>query len=421
MLERLLLKLMRMLFARGEGKSFLYRDFYCAIKRKGERQRKELSARERKILRNAEEIIYNLSQSPNQKCVYIFQKSFFDRLGLHCFAGGAERYSQDLADIINSLGYQTILIQEADQEVWHKKYNGLDVLGLPSYRALASRLPSPKIAIYSGISDFRNYVKSKKLMISHGVTWDKPNKTRDVEFVRRAVIDFDKIVSVDTNTISCLRTEFGREIGANDCRKFEYIPNYVDKNIFYPSVELKKNNIKILFPRRLCVERGGLIFIDAVSEILKVYDSVNVLLVGFIHDQENERRLKNLMLSFPGRVNHLILKPHEMPSVYRDADITVIPTLYSEGTSLSCIEAMASGNAVIASYVGGLPNLIINGYNGLLISPTLEDIVDSISSLLNDANLRKELSSNALDVSTVFNKERWRESWVKVLDLMLGE
>ena len=76
MLERLLLKLMRMLFARGEGKSFLYRDFYCAIKRKGERQRKELSARERKILRNAEEIIYNLSQSPNQKCVYIFQKSY---------------------------------------------------------------------------------------------------------------------------------------------------------------------------------------------------------------------------------------------------------------------------------------------------------------------------------------------------------
>ena len=58
-----------------------------------------------------------------------------------------------------------------------------------------------------------------------------------------------------------------------------------------------------------------------------------------------------------------------MPQVYRYADIVLIPTKAAEGTSLSCLEAMASGRAVIAGCVGGLSDLIVDGYNGLLLRP----------------------------------------------------
>ena len=54
--------------------------------------------------------------------------------------------------------------------------------------------------------------------------------------------------------------------------------------------------------------------------------------------------------------------PDEMNKAYQNADITLIPSLYSEGTSLSCIEAMACGNAVIATRIGGLSDLIINDF-----------------------------------------------------------
>ena len=54
------------------------------------------------------------------------------------------------------------------------------------------------------------------------------------------------------------------------------------------------------------------------------------------------------------------------------ADVAVVPTLYSEGTSLSCIEAMCAASAVLVTGVGGLSNLVLDDYNGLLVPPTRE-------------------------------------------------
>ena len=45
--------------------------------------------------------------------------------------------------------------------------------------------------------------------------------------------------------------------------------------------------------------------------------------------------------------------PHAMPEILSHMDIALIPTKGTEGTSLSCLEAMAAGCAVIASPVGG--------------------------------------------------------------------
>ena len=180
---------------------------------------------------------------------------------MRCFSGGAERYCIDLADVIKNLGYQAILIQEADQDVWYKKHNGLDILGLPYYELLSSRLSPPELAIYSGVSNFGGCVDSKRLLISHGVTWDKLEKTRDVAFIRQLLLDFDTFVSVDTNTISCLRTEFAREIITNKRCKFFYLPNYVDIDLFRPPANKKKMRLKY-FSRVGCVLKGvGIYFL----------------------------------------------------------------------------------------------------------------------------------------------------------------
>ena len=47
----------------------------------------------------------------NEKSIVIIQHTFFDRDGLHCFNGGAERYVQDLASIIKNSGNIPILLQ----------------------------------------------------------------------------------------------------------------------------------------------------------------------------------------------------------------------------------------------------------------------------------------------------------------------
>lgn len=100
-----------------------------------------------------------------------------------------------------------------------------------------------------------------------------------------------------------------------------------------------------------------------------------------------------------------------MHEVYKEADIVLIPTLYSEGTSLSCLEACATGNAVIATRVGGLCDIIINDFNGYLISPNREALLHAVRTLLDQPELRQRFSTNAMAVAEAFNKRQWKQRW----------
>jgi starch synthase len=66
------------------------------------------------------------------------------------------------------------------------------------------------------------------------------------------------------------------------------------------------------------------------------------------------------------------------------ADIVVVPS-YSEGQGLVAIEAMASGKPLVASNVGGLAEVIVNGETGILIPPKNSGaLADAILTLLAD-------------------------------------
>ncbi len=105
-----------------------------------------------------------------------------------------------------------------------------------------------------------------------------------------------------------------------------------------------------------------------------------------------------------------------MPHIYRQADIVLIPTRSAEGTSLSCLEAMASGKAVIAGCTGGLTDLIIDGYNGLLLRPlTAKSLSESLELLINEPELRRSLGEKAQDTARAFSLEIWKKRWLKLI------
>jgi len=69
------------------------------------------------------------------------------------------------------------------------------------------------------------------------------------------------------------------------------------------------------------------------------------------------------------QVRFLGALPNEkLPAVYRDHSLFVLPS-YSEGMPVVLMEAMATGLPVIASRVGGIPEMIKDGANGILIEP----------------------------------------------------
>jgi glycosyltransferase involved in cell wall biosynthesis len=78
-------------------------------------------------------------------------------------------------------------------------------------------------------------------------------------------------------------------------------------------------------------------------------------------------------------------------AVFSNADIFVYPS-YHEGMPLAVLEAMACGLPVVASRVGGLPDLVHNGVNGLLVEPGQPaQLVAALRQLANDHRLRRQM------------------------------
>jgi glycosyltransferase involved in cell wall biosynthesis len=79
------------------------------------------------------------------------------------------------------------------------------------------------------------------------------------------------------------------------------------------------------------------------------------------------------------------------------------------------LEAMACGVPVVASKVGGIPEILIPGYNGLLVDPgDTEGLANSIIKLLSSEELRKNLSKGALATNEKLRKNEF-ESMLKKL------
>ena len=87
----------------------------------------------------------------------------------------------------------------------------------------------------------------------------------------------------------------------------------------------------------------------------------------------------------------------EVAEWYRAADVFVLPTR-SEGTPNVVLECMASGTPVVASRVGGIPEVIQDQHNGLLFeSEDVEELSRCIDRLVRDPELARRLSRQALD------------------------
>lgn len=351
----------------------------------------------------------------SDRLVLIFQSSYFDMEGRECFNGGAERYVKDLIDILSHFGYESILVQHGSHN-WERKVGNFSVIGLKDYYQSIRFFTKYHFVIYSGAIYVGGGLLHPNILISHGVTWDTQLDNTNIQrIVLRIFKDVDKVVSVDINTITQIRTYY-YDFFSN--KKVHYIPNYVDENIFYKKQRTTDlDRVKILFPRRASVERGYWLVSELLPSLMNKYLHVDFVFVGYAHGKKIKDDIDRLIGLFPTRIKHFCVEPEEMPRYYQQADICIIPSLYAEGTSLSCIEAQICGNVVIATNIGGLPDLIIDGYNGILINPTTQDLMDVLEVVLSDKAfmLREKLSKNAVDVAQTFNKSRWIESWEKVI------
>lgn len=141
--------------------------------------------------------------------------------------------------------------------------------------------------------------------------------------------------------------------------------------------------------------KGQEFLIRAMARIeeKKRKNPIHIVLVG---RGENEDRLRSLAQELDIREKiHFLGWRKDIPNILQALDIYVQPSL-SEGLPLAVVEACAAGLPIIASNVGGIPEIIRDNIDGLLVPPANEQaIAEAIVKLLSNPDLATRLAQQA--------------------------
>lgn len=220
-------------------------------------------------------------------------------------------------------------------------------------------------------------------------------------------------VCVDYNYYNWFRT-----LGTiSDNRKVMVIPNYTTKLLSLEDLEYKidrPNNIKkIVFARRFVDYRGTLMFANAVQRLLLERNDIEVTFAG---SGPLENVIKK-MFDGNDKVSFSSFNASESIEFHKKFDIAVVPTIFSEGTSLSLCEAMAAGCLGIATHVGGLTNILIDNYNGFLCAPSENSLYNVLHKALNlsSSEYKRIVRCGYNTVKSGFSSDLWSEKWLKMI------
>jgi glycosyltransferase involved in cell wall biosynthesis len=157
--------------------------------------------------------------------------------------------------------------------------------------------------------------------------------------------------------------------------------------------EFKKNgNLVIGTIGRLSEEKRHVDLIKAFEKVSSVLPETKLLIVGdgylrgYLEKivEESDLREKVAFLGFQENVFKYL----------RKMDLFVLPSR-TEGFGIALVEAMATGIPVIATSVGGIPEIVDNKINGLLVPPGQpSDLAEAIVKLLSHSALAKKMADN---------------------------
>jgi 1,2-diacylglycerol 3-alpha-glucosyltransferase len=168
---------------------------------------------------------------------------------------------------------------------------------------------------------------------------------------------------------------------------------------------LKEENKKILYVGRLMEEKGLNVLLNAYSIVNAKIPNTNLIIVGKGHlrrdleDSVSTLGLKNVV--FTGFVSDSLLR-----QAYASSDLFALPS-YAEIQPLVLLEALAMGLPAVGTEVGGVPEMIVDGWNGYVLKPgDHEGLAERITRILNNDTLRREFSHNSLKMARRHDIER---------------
>lgn len=341
---------------------------------------------------------------------------------------GAEIAAYNIARHLARKGYEVHVITSLDkglpkegvEQGFHVHRIGfpkIKFLGIAIFRfkiLLTLRKVNPDLVHGQGTGISWSAFFAKKLLKKPYIVW---RRGIDIGLDGLFTRPLSRLVIKKADAVIALTEDMKREIQAINNREVLVIPNGIDFERFH---NLSRDEMRyklqagaderlVVFVGRFRPEKGVRYLIEAMEIIRRKSQNVRLILIGEGPEEEDLKRLVEQLnlrdcIDFLGQVPN-----EEVPHYMAASDVFVLPSL-AEGFPNVILEAMASGLAIVATKVSGLPEIIEDGGNGFLVeSKNSEQIAEKVLLLLNDDELRERISKN--------NREKAEDySWESVIE-----
>ncbi|PMG52451.1 glycosyltransferase family 4 protein [Shewanella sp. 10N.286.52.B9] len=368
------------------------------------------------------------------KNIFIIYRSMFTQDGDIHTIGGIENYILNLIRIFKAQGWLTQIVQPS-KKTFKINGDGYSVNGIDTgfYRGNSKKYALAKwvkqhattndIVIFATDSYAVRMTNLSTVGIQHGVSWDKPRRTNTsaFQFISSLLNHYkylqyarksDALVCVDHNFVNWYRTWLDTEN-----KYIRVIYNFFNEKLTTKQIidkwQLPPQIIKIIIARRFVDYRGIDMIAPVIQRLLQQFSNIEVTFAG---EGSLQPKLEH-MFATHNRVTITQYQAQDSFLIHQQHHIALIPTLGSEGTSLAMLEAMAAGCLVISSNVGGLTNIILNGYNGHMVMPNAQEFESTISQAITNMEQSKTFAIHGYNsIEQICSVEQWGKSWVEVIE-----
>lgn len=195
--------------------------------------------------------------------------------------------------------------------------------------------------------------------------------------------------------------------------KFVVLFNATDTELFQPYgqtaqaavselLQLPEATPLVLYVGRLTQEKGVDVLIQAFKQTLLTHPNVRLVIAGssFFEGAAITAYQKRLADIARPIANHIVFTgyiPHaQLKHLYAAANIVVLPSVWQDPCPLVVLETMASGTCIIASRVGGVPEVVEHGVNGVLVMPNqVDELAQALSTLLAEPQRASQMAQAA--------------------------
>lgn len=242
----------------------------------------------------------------------------------------------------------------------------------------------------------------------------------------------DKVVCNRADKIIAVSNELKEDI-KKQCKvpeeKFVMVKNGIDTDICRPGLDLTSFKSKYGLQNRKIIltigtmtgQKGHNLLLRILPALLKEKKNIKLVLVGFGPELDKLKHLAEKLkitedVVFTGKIPH-----EELHFYYNLADVFVFPTMRVEGAPLVIPEAMACERPVVASRIGGIPTVIDDYSDGILIEPgNLRELKEKILEVLRNEEMAAKLGKNARKkIVERYSVDKMVEETIKVYEKAL--